>query len=201
MKNGLAIALGIITLLGVGVTIGAVIVLLLMFFGGRPTHVGVGPVEFEIPTAMASQSQAPSNAPTYPTSAPGGLHICGEPAFSGGLQTSDPLFSRPEGYFSGWISSDPATVILSDGTTKTFATQFVLVVDNLPSVQVKGVMRQAGKANTWGCWYSANLSTFATDDAKQDFCIKKANGFNAVFDIANTTGFQEIGTTATISCP
>jgi len=108
---------------------------------------------------------------------------------------------RPAGYLSGWISSDPSTVILPNGTTKVFETQYVLIVEDLPSVQVKGVQRQAGKANTWGCWYSADLSSFIAEDAKTDFCKKKAGGNVAVMYKVSSSGFEELATTATISCP
>jgi hypothetical protein len=136
-----------------------------------------------------------------PATASGGLFLCGEPAFNGNLTTRDPLFLRPAGYLSGWISSDPSTVILPNGTTKVFETQYVLIVEDLPSVQVRGVQRQAGKANTWGCWYSADLSSFIAEDAKTDFCKKKAGGNVAVMYKVSSSGFEEIATTATISCP
>jgi len=135
------------------------------------------------------------------TSSPSGLYTCGEPAFNGDLQTTDPLFLRPEGYLSGWISSDPSTITLPDGTTKVFESQYVLIVEDLPSVQIKGVQRQAGKANSWGCWYSADRSTFIAEDAKVDFCKKKAGNNFAVFYSVSTSGFQELGSTTTISCP
>lgn len=129
-----------------------------------------------------------------------GLHICGESAFNENLQTTNPLFLPPE-YLSGWISSDPSTIVLPDGTVKVFETPYVLIVEDLPFVQVEGVQRQAGKANTWGCWYSTNLSTFIAEDAKTDFCKKKAGGNVAVMYRVSSSGFEELATTATISCP
>jgi hypothetical protein len=129
------------------------------------------------------------------------LHTCGESAFNGDLQTSDPLFFRPEGYLSGWISSDPSTVVLPDGTTKLFENQYVLIVEDLPSVQIEGVQRQGGQANVWGCWYSADLSASIAEEAKVDFCKKKAAGNVAVMYKVDSSGFEEIATTATVSCP
>ena len=131
----------------------------------------------------------------------GGLSLCGEPAFNGNLATQDPLFLRPAGYLSGWISSDPSTIVLPNGTTRTFETQYVLIVEDLSSIQIRGVQRLAGKANTWGCWYSADPANFVAEDAKSDFCIKKAGNSVAVFYRVSESGFEEIGTTATISCP
>jgi hypothetical protein len=153
----------------------------------------------QIPNIVIAPTQAP--IPLVASTVTGGLSICGEPAFNGNLRTSDPLFLRPEGYLSGWISSDPSTVVLSNGKTKVFTTQYVLIVEDISSVQVKGVQRQAGKANTWGCWYSADISTFIAEDAKTDFCKKKAGNNIAVFYRVSVSGFEELGTTATISCP
>jgi len=141
----------------------------------------------------------PTVTPTNTLVQPPILNLCGEPAFNGNLQTADPVFLRPEGYLSGWISSDPSTVVLPNGTTKVFSTQYVLIIDDLPSVQVKGVQRSAGKANTSGCWYSADLAI--DEDAKQDFCQKKAGNNVAVLYRVNASGFEELATTATISCP
>ncbi len=127
--------------------------------------------------------------------------ICGDAAFAEGLATSDPLFSSPNGYVSGWITSDPATVTLPDGDTRVFEFQYVLIVEDLPFVQVTGVVRHAGKANTGGCWYPSSLSQYIFEDAKQDFCVKKTGGNVAVFYRVSASGFEELGTTATISCP
>ena len=195
------------------------VILLLGWFLGRSgwniTEIDGGFVKLAPPTATSSllqptptrqAAQQPTNAtpspiPSIPATASSGLFLCGEPAFNGNLTTRDPLFLRPAGYLSGWISSDPSTVVLPDGTTKVFQTQYVLIVEDLPSVQVKGVQRQAGKANTWGCWYSADLSAFITEDAKTDFCKKKVGGNVAVMYRVSTSGFEELATTATISCP
>lgn len=161
-----------------------------------PTEPSSAPLQ---PTPIVNSR--PSPVLFTPAKASSGLVLCGEQAFNGNLATRDPLFLRPAGYLSGWISSDPSTVILSDGTTRVFQTQYVLIVKELSSVQIKGVQRQAGKANTWGCWYSADLSVFIEEDAKTDFCKKKAGGNVAVMYRVSTSGFEELATTATISCP
>jgi len=87
------------------------------------------------------QSQSTQPIPISPaitTHPSGNGHaICGVSAFSSGLETTDPLFSRPEGYTSGWVSSDPATVILPDGTTIPFENQFVLIVEGVSKIGSK----------------------------------------------------------------
>lgn len=158
------------------------------------TQVGGGQPLVQQPQLMP---QATDTNPTF--SAP--ATVCGEPAFNGNLTTRDPLFLRPRGYLSGWISSDPSTVILPNGMTKVFEVQYVLIVEDLPQVQIRGVQRQAGRANTWGCWYSADLSSFITEDAMTDFCKKKAGGNVAIMYRVSSSGFQELATTATVSCP
>lgn len=147
------------------------------------------------PTATPSKS-APTAGASHNT-----LRICGEPAFGGDLQTSEPVFRRPEGCLSGWISSDPSTVVLPDGTTRPFETQYLLIVEDLPAVQIQGVPSQAGKTNTWGCWYSADLSASVAEEAKTDLCAKKIGGNFAVMYRVSSSGFEELGTTATVSCP
>lgn len=172
------------------------------------------PIVFEVfePVDVRIKSQydigCPELTPSPITSQPAdrdtiseSLVLCGEPAFNGDLLTSEPLFLRPEGYLSGWISSDPSTVVLPNGTVRTFETQYVLIVEDLPSVQIKGVQTRDGKANTWGCWYSADLANVVAAEAKKDFCVKKAGGNVAVLYRVNSSGFQQLATTATISCP
>jgi len=75
------------------------------------------------------------------------------------------------------------------------------IVDDLAFVQLKGVQRLAGKAQTYGCWYSADLLNFIEEDAKTDFCKKKAGGNTAVMSRVSLSGYEEIANTATISCP
>ncbi|MCI0561677.1 MAG: hypothetical protein MN733_24575 [Nitrososphaera sp.] len=127
--------------------------------------------------------------------------ICGdnEGAFQGELNTPNPLFWRPEGFVSGWLSSDPATIVLPDGTSKTLDSQFVLVVQDLPWVQVDGVSMANGKAQTWGCWYTTNQ--FVEQDAVQDMCIKKEDGSFGILYRVSEAGVEELGTTQTVSCP
>ncbi|MEM4204143.1 MAG: hypothetical protein QXS54_08755 [Candidatus Methanomethylicaceae archaeon] len=176
--------------------------------GWEVTELSIPPVDLAppkvvsvSPTPLATRTQQIASQSHAQPQSPSGLFLCGEPAFNGDLTTRDPLFLRPDGYLSGWISSDPSTVILPNGTTKVFKTQYVLIVEDLPSVQVKGVQRQAGRANTWGCWYSADLSSFITEDAMTDFCKKKAGGNVAVLYRVSSSGFQEVATTATVACP
>jgi hypothetical protein len=58
-------------ILGLGITIGVVIVVILLFvIRANPTKVTVGGVEFEIPTPTISQPNAPSSPITTPTNAP-----------------------------------------------------------------------------------------------------------------------------------
>ena len=67
MKNGLTIALGILSLLGIGVAIGAVVVFLLLSAGGKPKNVNVGPVEIEIPTSQPVTTPVHLQLPTSTT--------------------------------------------------------------------------------------------------------------------------------------
>jgi hypothetical protein len=67
MKNGVAIALGILSLIGVGIAVGAVVVFLLLSAGGKPTNVTVGPVQIEIPTSQPYTPPIHSQLPTSTT--------------------------------------------------------------------------------------------------------------------------------------
>lgn len=64
MKNGITVALGILSLLGVGIAVGAVIVYLLFSAGGKPKTVTVGPVEIEVPTSQPLATPVYSQLPT-----------------------------------------------------------------------------------------------------------------------------------------
>jgi hypothetical protein len=122
----------------------------------------------------------------------GGRRICGETAFDDNLRTTQPLFQRPDGYLSGWISSDPSTVTLPDGTRRVFSTQVVLVVIDVTPIKVSGVETSAGRANTWGCWYAPNESQFVEQDAAQDLCKKKAGELRGILRDKKIR-FQEAG--------
>jgi len=163
----------------------------------RVESIGLDVGKYARISGMTIRNSCPQIDPTTST----GLHLCGEGAFNGNLETKDPRFLRPEGYLSGWITSDPSTVILPNGMKKVFNTQYVLIVEDLPDVQLQGVQQSAGKANTWGCWYSADLSTFIREEAEQDFCKKKAGDNVAVLYQVNSSGFEELDTTTTVSCP
>ena len=67
MKNGLTITLGILSLLAVGVAIGAIVVFLLLSMGGTPKNVNVGPLEIEIPTSQPLTPPINSQLPTSTT--------------------------------------------------------------------------------------------------------------------------------------
>jgi len=125
--------------------------------------------------------------------------ICGEQAFDSNLKTSDPIFRNSNNYFFGWISSDKATIELPNGTTKTLNTQFVLIAENIPYVQIKGVELSSGTANINGCWYPDN--TFYEQIAKEEICRKKANNQIASYIKVTQTGFSELGITTSITCP
>jgi len=115
---------------------------------------------------------------------------CGPEAFDT-LQTANPLFQRPEGMLSGYLSSDPATVQLADGTQMRFDTQFVLVVEDMPQVQVLGVgTKPSGEANTFGCWFLAADSQFAEEGARRDLKIKTDAGNRAVLYRVSSAGFE-----------
>jgi hypothetical protein len=64
MKNGLTVALGILSLLGIGIAIGAVVVYFLFAAGGKPKTVTVGPVEIEVPTSQPLTPPVYSQLPT-----------------------------------------------------------------------------------------------------------------------------------------
>jgi hypothetical protein len=182
-SQGVRQGIGFLLLL---VTIAFLILGAFPFVGGRTVR--VFPVD---------QSGMPSAAGASDSDAP----VCGEAAFGGNLQTSEPVFLRPSGCLSGWVSSDASTVVLPDGTTRVFETQYVLIVEDLSTVQIRGVQCQAGKANVWGCWYSADLSTAIAEEARKDFCTKKAGGNVAVMYRVSPSGFEELANAATVSCP
>lgn len=117
---------------------------------------------------------------------------CGPKAFDT-LLTANPLFRRPEGMQSGYLTSDPATVQLADGTQMRFDTQFVLVVQDVSQVQVLGVgTKPTGEANTWGCWFLAADSRFAEEGARRDFQIKIDAGNRAVLYRLSSAGFEPL---------
>lgn len=74
MKDKLQIVLGILALIGVGIAIGAVLVLVFISLGARPTKIGVGPVDWEIPTSQPQTPVVLTQSPTS-TSEPQGSHL------------------------------------------------------------------------------------------------------------------------------
>ena len=119
--------------------------------------------------------------------------ICGPEAFGNNLFTSQPIFFRPEGFISGWLSSDPATITLPDGQEKIFSKQFVLIVDNLPYIQVHDVTQKAnGMANSWGCWFDSDDIKLVERDARSDYQKKVNANQPAQLFIVGESGFQEL---------
>ena len=117
------------------------------------------------PTFQSQSSPTVIREATSTTMPIGLPRICGFDAFNGNsLATTSPLFQRPEGYTSGWITSDQSNLILPDGTKETITTRYALVVENLTEVQLQNVrIGDNGHANTWGCWYSTGIDEVMSD--------------------------------------
>ncbi len=134
----------------------------------------------EEPTA--AQGEINSNLP---------LKVCGENAFSeDSFVTTKPLFKRPEGYNSGWITSDPSKIVLPDGSVREIAIRYVLVVESLPELQLQDV----SLGNIWGCWLRADVAGSIMDDTSHEFERMKEGAPNAVTGIfqVSADGLQEI---------
>jgi len=85
--------------------------------------------------------------------------VCGSAAFEGNSHVSrDPLFMRPDGYTSGWITSDPSDIVLLDGTVRTITQRYVLIVEDLSELQFRNVPFGSAHANIWGCWFRSDLN-------------------------------------------
>lgn len=105
------------------------------------------------PTNVAIQSTAITTAPQSAPPLP--VNVCGEKAFAGGtLLTDKPVFLRPEGYSSGWISADASGIILPSGSADRILDRYVLVVADLPEVQLTNTIL----GNVYGCWYRSDVS-------------------------------------------
>jgi len=92
------------------------------------------------------------------------LTICGEMAFSGNnVATNEPLFKRPDGYTSGWISADPLDLVLRDGSVKNLPLRHVLVVEDLSEVQ----LLNAPLGKVYGCWYRSDARDQAYTEAER----------------------------------
>lgn len=152
-------------------------------------------------TAVAGQAilpEPPHPAPTATTTTIS-RRVCGDEGAFEARNTPNPTFLRPTGFVSGWLSSDPAKITLPDGTSRTFETQFVLIVQDSEWVRIDGVGMANGNAQAWGCWYTTN--EFVEQDAMQDMCIKqKAGSFGRLYRV-DYNGLTELGTTQTIECP
>lgn len=152
-----------------------------------PPQITISPIDLTEQSGVSYGNSSPSR-------------ICGEEAFGGNLHTQDPLFLRQDGYEHGWISLDPSTVILPDNSSITYAIPLVLVVIDLPWVQIRGATTHDGIAHAWGCWYSKNQQEQAVEDAILDLCMKREGGQFAVLHRVSAAGFEELGTTETIPC-
>ena len=115
------------------------------------------------PATLASIGTPPATAPT-PTL---DERVCGAAAFGHQLDTSHPIFSRPDGYRSGWIAAGASEVVI-DGGSYVIDRSYVLVVDDLAHVQLFRVARQErnGPARVDGCWYRAEVASQALLDAR-----------------------------------
>lgn len=93
---------------------------------------------------------------------------CGSGAFVD-QDSPHPLFMRPNGYLSGWITSDPSDLVLPDGSLYTILERYVLFVDELPEIQLRNVPMSDSDTNAWGCWYRADVSDRARSDADTEY--------------------------------
>lgn len=118
---------------------------------------------------------------------------CGPDAFDGNIAAANPTFVRPAGHTSGWISTSQAKVTLPNGMFKEFDSGFVLVVEDLPSIQLENVVtRNDGGTNTWGCWFLSSDSGFVMESAMRDHENKRLNETNALLIRATSSGFEQI---------
>lgn len=107
--------------------------------------------------------------------------LCGDDfydvVFSEGL--ADVTYTFPEGYGTGYISSDPAVLELPSGEVLSMGRQFVLIVEGLPFVKVSDVGgRMNGGApvpNTFGCAYPGSDPAAAKLRGSGDFNEKVLN--------------------------
>jgi hypothetical protein len=74
MRSNLQLVVGILALVGIGIVIGAILVIVLISFNFRPKEIVVGPVSYEIPTSQPQTPIIPPQVPTS-TSAPQGPHV------------------------------------------------------------------------------------------------------------------------------
>jgi len=156
------------------------------------------PANAPLPSPTPTQTLNSQPVPTATTTTIS-RRVCGDEGAFEARNTPNPTFLRPTGFVSGWLSSDPAKITLPDGTSRTFETQFVLIVQDSEWVRIDGVGMANGNAQAWGCWYTTN--EFVEQDAMQDMCIKqKAGSFGRLYRV-DYNGLTELGTTQTIECP
>lgn len=133
-----------------------------------------------LPKASATvtpQPQPPRTTPAPTPTPPGGYlvsdkpRVCGlEGAFEGtSLYTTNPIFKRPVGYSRGWITTDPAIVRLPDGREWRLPERSVIIVEDVPEVQIRGVpIGDRAHANSWGCHYRSDLTGRVNPDAEEE---------------------------------
>lgn len=121
-------------------------------------------IELQCPTTPVSAAPmiAPTSVPAIASTAAatliGGTPIRCIPDGVIGHETANPLYKVPPGYRSGWITSDPSDITLPDGTMTTILERYVLVVIDIPEVQIRNVAVGSKHSNTWGCWFHQDLS-------------------------------------------
>ena len=151
----------------------------------------------EAPPATPTDTPTPTPVSTpIPMHTPGAVSAaeslgqCGPAAFGDNLRTDTPRFTRPAGHVSGWVSSDAAMVILPNGTSRLFPSQFVLFVDDLAYVELQNVsLNTEGVANSWGCWYREANSVLVGEGAAVEYQKKRAYGqFSEIYRVS-ATGF------------
>lgn len=186
-------------LAGIFLVVGLVLVMVGVASGARAGHISGLAWPTESPTGSSSASTALPWVPqassflSLDVSTSGGFQlVCGPDAFVN-HDSTDPLFKRPDGFTSGWITSDPSDVLLADGNVATMKERFVLVVDNLPEVQILGVKRGSEGAHTWGCWYPPGASSTIASDAQGELeMLKEVSSGQASLYQINRAGLTKL---------
>ncbi len=117
------------------------------------------------PTPSLSETPAPVESNSIPTSTfvvsnSTQQKLCGPNAFANNsYYTSTPIFQRPSGYTSGWITTDPADILLPDGKLEAIKTRAVIFVDDMPEVGFQNIPLADGHAQIWGCWFRSDLTS------------------------------------------
>jgi hypothetical protein len=133
-----------------------------------------------------------------PTPANAVVPRCGDPAYEEIFHdngTGELRFTMPDGYVHAFITSDPALVEFSDGTSRRFDTQFVLAISNFTSFAIKdvGMRNENGTTiiNAFGCIYGNENPLEAERQARNDYNRKINNGHTAEFyRVSPSSGFE-----------